>query len=151
MMICAGNLCRSPFAHVYMQQRLEKAHMEMGVDIFSRGLLALPGQKPPHEALQAAAELGVDISDHVSQPMLAPDIERAGLILVMGPAQRKHILKARPDSIGRVFLLSHVSPAPLTDQPVDDPMGKDKDSYLRVYAEIMRHVDAWINRFGIKL
>ncbi len=149
MLICAGNLCRSPFAAAYMARRLQQAQME--VDIYSRGLLALPGQRPPEEALAAAAEFDIDLSEHVAQPMLAPDLERAGLILVMSPDQRTHITKARPTSIGKVFLLSHASSGKLANRSIPDPVGKDMDTYRAVYAEIIQHVDAWVRRFGISI
>jgi len=147
MMICAGNLCRSPFASAYMDQCLQKANMETG--IYSRGLLALPGQRPPKEALATAAKFNIDLSEHIAQPMLAPDIERAGLILVMSPGQRSHITKGRPACIGKVFLLSQASPKPLARKPVQDPVGKDMATYREVYSEITQHIDAWIKRFGI--
>lgn len=121
----------------------------MTTEIFSRGLLALPGQRPSKEAQTAAAEFGIDLTEHIAQPMLAPDFERAGLILVMSPDQRTHITKARPASIGKVFLLSHTSPKPLANKVIPDPVGRDADFFREVYAEITQHIDAWITRFGI--
>ncbi len=147
-MVCAGNLCRSPFAAAYMAKRFRQARVE--AETFSRGLLALPGQHPPEEALAAASDFGVDLGDHIAQPMLAPDIERAGLILVMSPDQRTHITRARPASIGKVFLLSHVSPGELANRAIPDPVGTDVETFRAVYAEITRHVDAWMGRFGIR-
>jgi len=147
-MICAGNLCRSPFAAAYMEKRFRQARAE--AEIFSRGLLALPGQQPPEEALAAAADFGIDLGNHVAQPMLAPDIERSELILVMSPDQRTYVTKVRPASIGKVFLLSHVSPGELANRAIPDPVGADVETFRTVYAEIARHVDAWVERFGIR-
>ena len=148
MMICAGNLCRSPFAAVYMQQRMRKAGIEF--DVYSRGLLALPGRRPPEAAQQAAAEFDIDLSGHVAQPMLLHDVERAGLVLVMGPDQRKYVTSKRPSSIGKVFLLSFAS-EPEENKTIEDPMGKTVDGFRDIYEEITGHVDAWIRRFGIKI
>lgn len=144
LFICHGNLCRSPFAANYMQQCMDNRN-EKGAT-FSRGLLALPGQRPPLLAQKVAQEFGVDLSNHVAQPLLGLDIDRAGLILVMEPGQRQRIGAMRPASIGKVFLLSHAAPPPLTDVPVADPMGRGQEEFRQVYAQIRDFVEAWIAR-----
>lgn len=78
----------------------------MEMDVFSRGLLALPNQRPPVVAQQVAREFGIDLSRHTSQPLLGADLDRAGLILVMSQRQRRRVSELRPACIGKVFLLS---------------------------------------------
>jgi len=142
-MVCAGNLCRSPFAEGYMRERLARAGVE--AEVFSRGLLALPNQRPPAQAQEAARDFGVDLSGHVAQPLLGADLDRAGLVLVMSQQQRQHLARMRPAVIGKVFLLSQ----PGGGQPVADPMGRDPEFFRQVYADIAALVDAWLQRFGI--
>lgn len=144
MMICAGNMCRSPFAEYYMRMRLEEAGIE--AECFSRGLLAMPGRKVPSTALKVGKDFGVDMSAHISQTLLAPDVDRAALMMVMESGQRQHLSKMRPTSIGKVFLLSQ----PLGGKTIADPMGKNEAYFHDVYEEITRMVDAWLQRFGIK-
>jgi len=145
MMICAGNMCRSPFAEYYMRMRLQK--LDIHAECFSRGLLAMPGRKVPTMALKVGKDFGVDMSTHTSQTLLTPDINRAALIMVMEQDQRQHLSKMQPLSIGKVFLLSQ----PLGGKKVDDPMGKDEAYFHNVYAEITQMVDAWLERFGVKI
>ncbi len=145
MMVCAGNMCRSPFAEYYMRARLEKAGVEH--ECFSRGLLAMPGRKVPSTAQRIGLEFGVDMSAHISQPLLAPDVDRAAMIIVMEAEQRQRLSKMRPASIGKVFLLSQ----PMGGKTVRDPMGKNGDYFREVYSEITTMVDAWIQRFGVPL
>lgn len=142
--ICAGNLCRSPFAEAYLRQQFEAAGVE--AEVFSRGLLALPNQRPPKDAQQVALEFNIDLASHVSQPLLGTDLDRAGIVMVMDTGQRQHISKIRPACIGKVFLLSQ----PSGGEPVADPMGRDKDAFRQVYARIAAEVDAWMQRFGIQ-
>jgi len=144
LMICAGNLCRSPFAEVYMRKRLEEA--SVNAECFSRGLLSMPGRKAPELALKVAKEFGVDLSGHVSQTLLAPDMDRAALVMVMEPGQRQHLSKMRPAHIGKVMMLSQ----PHGGQKISDPMGRSEETFRRVYSEITEHVDAWMTRFGIQ-
>ncbi|MFC1536930.1 hypothetical protein ACFL48_03915 [Pseudomonadota bacterium] len=144
LLICAGNLCRSPFAEGYMRKRFEQAGVH--AECFSRGLLAMPGQKVPELALRVAQEFGVDLSDHVSQTLLAPDLDRSALVMVMDPKQRQHLSKMRPAHIGKVIMLSQ----PNGGQKISDPMGRSDETFRRVYGEIIEHVDAWMTRFGIQ-
>lgn len=144
LMICAGNLCRSPFAEMYMRLKLEQAGVN--AECFSRGLLSMPGRKVPEMALKVAEEFGVDLSDHVSQTLLAPDMDRAALVMVMEQGQRQHLSKMRPAHIGKVMMLSQLSGG----QKISDPMGRSEETFRRVYAEITEHIDAWMSRFGIQ-
>jgi len=143
LVICAGNLCRSPFAEAYMRQQLKAAGVE--AEVFSRGLLVLPNQRPPDVAQQTATEFGIDLSAHASQPLLSTDLDRAGLVLVMDQNQRRHLLKIRPACISKIFLLSQFAGG----NPVHDPMGGDHDAFCKVYTEITAQVDTWMRRFGI--
>ena len=143
MMICAGNMCRSPFAEHYMRMRLQLLGVE--AECFSRGLLAMPGRKVPAVAQKVGLEFGVDMSHHISQTMLAPDVDRAALIMVMEPEQRKHLSKVRPAIIGKVFLLSQ----PMGGDLIPDPMGRDEVFFHHVYADMTKMVDAWLQRFGL--
>lgn len=144
-MICTGNLCRSPFAEYYMRMKLEQSGVN--AECFSRGLLAMPGRKVPETALKVAQEFGVDLSEHLSQPLLAPDLDRAAIVMVMESQQRLHLGKMRPAQIGKVMLLS----LPGGGGEIIDPMGKSEETFRNVYSEITEYVDGWIERFGVDI
>jgi protein-tyrosine phosphatase len=127
-----------------MRKRFEQAGVN--AECFSRGLLSMPGQKVPELAVKIAEEFGVDLSGHVSQALLAPDMDRAALIMVMESGQRQHLSKIRPAHVGKVMMLSQLSGG----QKISDPMGRSDETFRRVYAEITGHVDAWVTRFGIQ-
>ncbi|MDQ6989767.1 MAG: hypothetical protein Q9M19_07780 [Mariprofundaceae bacterium] len=141
LMICAGNMCRSPFAEFYLRKKLLEAGIEG--ECFSRGLLMMQGKKVPDLALKVALEFEVDMQSHISQTLLAPDMDRAGLVLVMEQDQRLHLMKKRPEHVGKVMLLSQ----PCGAKTIDDPMRRSEDTFRRVYGEIAACVDAWVTRF----
>jgi len=143
MMVCAGNMCRSPFAEYYMRLCLQERGVEG--ECFSRGLLAMPGRKVPAAAQKAGMDFGVDMRKHVSQTLLTPDVDRAALIMVMEQGQRQHLSSMRPTSIGKVFLISQ----PVGGQAVPDPMGKSEAYFHNVYQDIAVMVEAWLQRFGM--
>lgn len=141
MMVCAGNICRSPFAEFYMRQKLAEQGLEG--EVFSRGLLLMPGKKVPEAGLKMGLEFGVDMSAHMSQALLTPDMDRAALVLVMEQKQRLHLMKKSPAHVSKVMLLSQMNGG----KAVDDPIGRSEDTFRRVYAEIAMCVDAWVKRF----
>lgn len=144
LFVCYGNLCRSPFAARCMQRCLARRGLQG--ETFSRGLLALPGQRPPPLAQKVAREFGVDLSGHAAQPLLGIELQRAAMVLVMEPEQRARLAAKAPNVQGKLFMLTHVAPPPLTDTPVADPMGHDEADFRRVYRWIRDLVDAWTER-----
>jgi len=140
LFICAGNLCRSPFAEHYFRHRVAEAGID--TDCFSRGLIAMPGQHVPETALKIGQEFDVDMSQHISQPLLAPDLERAAMVLVMEKSHRQHLAKMRPAYIGKVFLLAQGA-------DIRDPVGRSEQTFRDVYGQIAGHLDLWLQRFGV--
>jgi len=140
LFICAGNLCRSPFAEHYFRHKVTAAGID--TDCFSRGLIAMPGQHVPDTARKIGQEFDVDLSAHISQPLLAPDIERAAMVMVMEKSQRQQLAKIRPACIGKIFLLSQAADIP-------DPVGRSEATFRDVYGLIARHLDQWLHRFGV--
>jgi len=143
LVMCAGNLCRSPFAEALLRQRLEKAGVF--AEVFSRGLLDLRSQPVPPAALRVAAEFGVDLSEHRSARVTIEDLQHASLVLVMSARQRKYIGELYPPVIGKVFLLSQ----PKDGETVPDPLDKPDEVFREVYGEITQLVDLWLERFGV--
>ncbi len=141
MMVCAGNICRSPFAEFYMRKVLEEKGVEG--EVFSRSLLMMQGKGVPEAGLKVGLEFGVDMTTHMSNALLEPDLARAGLVLVMEPDQRTHLMKKKPEHIGKVMLLSQ----PCGGKTIDDPMGRSEETFRRVYGEIAACVDTWVSRF----
>ncbi|MBN4058159.1 hypothetical protein JYT55_00230 [Mariprofundus ferrooxydans] len=141
MMVCAGNICRSPFAEFYMRKALAEKDIEG--EVFSRSLLMIQGKGVPATGLKVGLEFGVDMTAHLSNALLAPDMDRAGLVLVMEPDQRAHLMKNKPEHIGKVMLLSQ----PCGGKTIDDPMGRSEETFRRVYGEIAACVDTWVSRF----
>jgi len=144
LLICAGNICRSPFAEAYFRKQFEAAGAE--AEAFSRGLLNLPNQRVPKVAQEVAAtEFDIDLAPHVSQPLLSTDLDRAGMVLVMNPEQRQHLSKKRPACIAKVFILSQLTGG----KPIRDPMNENREVFFQVYTEIARNIDVWTQRFGL--
>jgi protein-tyrosine-phosphatase len=62
LFVCAGNICRSPFAEA-LARRLA-AERGLDVEFASAGEIALDGDRCPPDAVAVAKEYGVDLSSH---------------------------------------------------------------------------------------
>ena len=62
LFVCAGNICRSPFAEALAR----RIAVERGLDVefASAGEIALDGDRCPPDAVAVAKEYGVDLSSH---------------------------------------------------------------------------------------
>ncbi len=103
LVICKGNICRSPLAEAYLKFLLGKYGLPTVVQ--SAGLETSFG-KPAHRFAQIVGRQGGLLLDqHATQPLHREQVERADMILVMEWQQRNRIIKLYPHSKRKVFLL----------------------------------------------
>ena len=69
LFVCAGNICRSPFAEGLAQRRA--AERGLDVEFASAGEIALEGDRCPADAVAAAREHGVELSAHRARRLTA--------------------------------------------------------------------------------
>jgi len=118
LFVCTGNTCRSPFA-----ESVAKAEGHTAVE--SAGLSAYAGDQPPEEAIVVANELGYDLSSHRARPLTEEMLERADVVVGM---TAEHVAAVG----GEARLLGEAD--------LDDPIGRGRDAYRRVYAQIQTDV-----------
>ncbi len=91
LFVCTGNTCRSPMAALLYHQHLAarlgippQSLLEHGHIVSSAGISALPGVPASPHAIQAMADLGLDLSYHRSRPADPVLLARASRIYCMG-------------------------------------------------------------------
>lgn len=83
LLVCLGNICRSPTAHGVLEHRLEAAGLHW-VAVDSAGTAAYhQGNAPDKRATAAAARRGVALAHLRARPVVAADFESFDLILAM--------------------------------------------------------------------
>jgi protein-tyrosine phosphatase len=133
LVVCHGNLCRSPFAAAL----LRSAFARNGVHVDSAGFLG-SGRPPPREAIEAAARYDVDLSAHRSQLLSADRARAADLIVVMDPAQRREIC-GRFGRVPRdVVVLGDLDRQPIDGRAIRDPVKQPLAVFEEAYARIER-------------
>ncbi len=95
LMVCMGNICRSPTAHGVMQHLVEREGLQDFVTVDSCGTHGYHvGEAPDARSQQHALRRGYDLSDQRARQVAATDFDNADLILSMD-AQNMAILRER--------------------------------------------------------
>jgi protein-tyrosine phosphatase len=122
LVVCTGNICRSPIAEGFLRQVLEDRRIE-GVEVESAGVSGLDGSPAVHEAVSALAERGVDISSHLARTLTRRMTESADLVLAMTSDQRDAMARLAPAAADRTFTLKEL--VYLIDRRERRPTGGD--------------------------
>lgn len=135
LIVCTGNICRSPMATGLLRQRLAEDGLDGDVMVYSVGTWGLDGEPASEHAVHVMAERGVDISDHRARTLQRYDVESADLILTMEERHRRSIFYAQPGMLRKVFLFSEMAGEHCD---VKDPYGLSIEEYRRCADELER-------------
>lgn len=136
LVVCAGNICRSPLAEELLRRALSARGVE--AEVTSAGLWAEPGL-PASEGLDGPARLrGVDLSRHRARQLEASHLSDADLVLVMTAAQLDDIAGLAPQGSAKVLLLGEAD--------IDDPYMGNAATYEACAAEIEAGVEVFADR-----
>lgn len=140
LVLCHGNICRSPYAAGALRRRLPP-ELRSRVVVESAGFIG-PGRRPPPEALEVARERGVDLSAHVSAVVEAGAARRADLVLAMDPWQARAARRGFGVPGERVVLLGDMDPEPVDARTIPDPILQPREAFEATFARIDRCVAA---------
>ncbi|HVT34914.1 MAG TPA: low molecular weight protein-tyrosine-phosphatase [Nevskiaceae bacterium] len=137
LIVCTGNICRSPMAEGYMRSRLpaEKS-------VSSAGIAASPGEPAAPEAVAVMAAHGFDISSHGALQITDGQAHAADLILVADQTHQRWIARRFPQLRGRVHKLLKWE----GNRDIEDPYGLPQSYFEQTYAEIEMGVSDWLKR-----
>jgi protein-tyrosine phosphatase len=137
LVVCTANQCRSPLAAAILQARCDSLELEILVD--SAGVQAVPGIPATPPTVDAAASLGLDLSDHRSQAITPELVRSADLVVVMERRHVQEVVLATPEAFGRTFTLKELVRRGSEIGPRDP--GETFDSWLARVHEGRRPAD----------
>ncbi len=146
VMVCHGNIIRSPLAQVALAH--EAALRGRTVHISSAGLSARPGEPADPRALVSAEQRGLPLTAHRSRLLDQAQVQSADLIFVMDCMNLGRILARFPAAADRVLLLGGCQPGGrVTLTEIHDPVsGSQADvavAHDEVIAAVRRVASAW--------
>ncbi|WP_077044549.1 low molecular weight protein-tyrosine-phosphatase [Pseudomonas sp. KK4] len=140
LVVCVGNICRSPTAELLLRNALATSP----ITVASAGLAARVG-----EGMEPAARELLEDRGHSAQAFrarqLTPDIvNESDLILVMEKEHVKQVLKIASHARGKVFLLGKWQ----SEREIQDPYRQGKAAFIHAHALIEDAVGSWAQRLG---
>ena len=150
-LVCLGNICRSPMAHVVLASALEEAGLDGAVEVMSAGTADYHVGGPMDR--RAAATLtthGYDASRHRARQLPPTWLDDCDLVLAMDRDNLADILDGAADadlSDGRVRMFREFDPrADGDDLDVPDPYYGEDDGFEQVLAMVTRTSRALVDQ-----
>lgn len=108
LVVCTGNICRSPMAEAMLRERAVGADGRATLTLSSAGTHGWDAAPATDASARAAAERGLDLSDHRSRPLTRDLVEHADLVVAMAGEHRDAIARAVPGAAERTFTLKEL-------------------------------------------
>ena len=143
LVLCTGNVCRSPLAAAMLRQRLaERGRTD--IEVVSAGTAAADGEPASEGSYLVALEHGIDLSAHAARMLRREHVDAADLIFGMS---EHHVQRAAElGATGRAHLLGSYAGKRGRDAIVEDPFGGDLREYRTTYAQLDELLGAVVDR-----
>ncbi|GAA1744578.1 low molecular weight protein-tyrosine-phosphatase [Aeromicrobium alkaliterrae] len=145
-LVCLGNICRSPMAHVVLEEKLTEAGLGDRVVVTSSGTGGWhTGDPMDSRAAATLSEAGYDPSHHVARKFTIDEYAENDLILVMDHSNEADVLELAPtvEEQQKVRMFRSFDPeSSPEDREVPDPWFGDEGGFTRVLAMVERTSDA---------
>jgi len=150
LMVCLGNICRSPLAEGILKEKAAKAGLHWTVE--SAGTNGYHDGDAPHHLSQKVAKLnGIDICNQRSRKITPEDFNKFDKIYAMSSDvidEMKWIAKKKYDASKVELLMNELKPGKNLDVP--DPWYGPEPGYHAVYKMIDEACEAIVNRYLIQ-
>ena len=139
LVLCHGNICRSPFAAALLASRLPS------LEVRSAGLRAAVGDPADATAARCAQRRGISLAAHRSARVDDASLAWADLVLVMQGTHVAELTSQWPHHRDRVRLLGDFLERPPHGLP--DPWGHEE----RVFEEVFTRLAEAVERLAVRI
>jgi RpiB/LacA/LacB family sugar-phosphate isomerase len=134
LFVCTGNICRSPMAQGLFADLIRGRR---DIEVTSAGIGAIGGQPPSPYAIEVMNELGLDIRNIRSKPLMADLVRKADFIFVMTYGHLDSMLLLFPSAAEKTFLLREFeTDLAVMEREVSDPIGQSRETYRQCRDQI---------------
>jgi protein-tyrosine phosphatase len=145
LMVCLGNICRSPTAEAVLRHQLERAGLGGRVAVDSAGTGSWHvGHPPDMRSQRHAARRGYDLSALRARRVAEDDFHRFDFILAMDANNLADLERLRPHGARAELRL-------FADAEVPDPYGGGPDGFEQVLDLVEAASEVWVGTLGQRL
>jgi len=135
LVLCSGNVCRSPLAAALLARDLSDK------TVGSAGLAAPVGAPADPMTIEFAAGHGLDLSAHRARHVTFAMCRAADLILVMEQGHKAELRRRYPQVWGKVFRLGEAG-----GFDIADPYRKPRKAFEAACTDVATGAAAWAGR-----
>ena len=148
LVVCTGNICRSPIGEQLLQQALPHKHIaSAGVATERSGL---NGHDIDNDAAQVARDSGMTLAPHQAQQLTSELVNNHDLILVMEQRHKEIISERYPQARGKLMRYGEwlARPEGGTGKDIADPYKKSLESHQQVFNELKQASASWTQKLN---
>ncbi len=146
LLVCLGNICRSPMAEGIMRKKAEERKLNIYFDSAGTGDWHA-GENPDPRAISAAHKFGVNISDLVARQFIVSDFDDFDKIFAMDQSNFNDIIaisRSETDRQKVELILNHLPNH--QDKNVPDPWYGGADGFISVFHLLEDACESYLNQ-----
>ena len=145
LMVCLGNICRSPMADGLMRKKVQDHNLDAYIDSAGTANYHVGGA-PDARMTQTAKRKGVDISELKARQFVVSDFDTFDLIYVMDQSNYNNVIRLSRNESDRNKVQLILELLPNQDEiEVPDPYYGGQDGFEHVYDLLDKCTDIILN------
>ena len=146
LMVCLGNICRSPLAEGILKHKIREKGLDWYVDSAGTGGWHA-GELPDRRSIKVAQKFGIDITDQRARQFKTADLDNFDVILAMDDANLKDLkyYAKHHEQKEKIQLIMNFA-RPQSDEEVPDPYYDNR--FQLVYDLLDEACDAVIEKYN---
>jgi protein-tyrosine-phosphatase len=143
LVVCTGNVCRSPMAVAILRRRLGERGVT-GWEVSSAGTAPWDGAPASEGSYLICLEHGLDLSGHRARQITTDLVAGADLVFGMSPHHVERVVQL--GGAGKAHLLGEFAGESGDAAEVADPFGGDLEDYRATYDRLVTLIEAALPR-----
>jgi protein-tyrosine phosphatase len=131
LVVCDGNLCRSPYLQAVLQRSLPD------IAVTSAGFVG-SDRAVPQISVALSAQRGLELAGYRSRPITQSKVQGVDLVIVMEDAQARRIARNFRVKRGRIVIAGDLEPSFNESRAIRDPWNQSIEAYESTFDRLDR-------------